>query len=142
MEVGARIQAGTGRTTRCGVGPMVGEPHARGGQPVECWRLYDRVTGGRQAVPAPLVNRDEQHVSGHCPETTGWWRGIQDGLSLAVLGRLVFVGGPSAASTNAATSEPSKVAGSTPICIDDISKDRTTVTSPLPTVKASMSGEI
>ena len=47
-----------------------------------------------------------------------------------VLGRLVVVGGPSAASTNAATSEPSKVAGSTPICIDDISKDRTTVTRP------------
>ena len=55
-----RVQARPRRPAGCGVGPVVGEEHASGGQRVQGRRLHDGVAEGREAVAPPLVQRDEQ----------------------------------------------------------------------------------
>ena len=62
--VGARVEAGPRRSARRRVGPVVGEQDAPARQGVEGRRLDDRMAEGRQAVPAPLVERDEEDVAG------------------------------------------------------------------------------
>ena len=61
--VRARVEAGARRPARRGVGPVIGEEHAARGQRIERRRLQHRMPQGREAVTAPLVQRDEQHVA-------------------------------------------------------------------------------
>ena len=67
--VGARVEAGPRRSARRCVGPVVREQDAAAGQGVQGGRLEDRMAERRQAVPAPLVERDEEDVAGgrHAP---------------------------------------------------------------------------
>ena len=68
--VRARVEAGPRRPARRRVGPVVGEQDAAAGQGVEGRRLDDRMAERRQAVPAPLVERDEEDVAGGRHATT------------------------------------------------------------------------
>ena len=61
--VGARVEAGPRRSARRRVGPVVCEQDAPAGQGIERGRLEDGMAEGRQAVPAPLVERDEEDVA-------------------------------------------------------------------------------
>ncbi len=61
--VRARVEAGSRRTARRRVGPVICEQDAATGQGVQGGRLEDRMAEGRQAVPAPLVERDEEDVA-------------------------------------------------------------------------------
>ena len=63
MLVGARVQAGTGRSARCRIGPVVREEDAPAGKGVERGRFDDRMAQSREAVAAPLIKRDEQDVA-------------------------------------------------------------------------------
>ena len=62
--VRARVEAGPRGSARRRVGPVVGEQDAAAGQGVQGRRLEHRMAERRQAVAAPLVERDEEDVAG------------------------------------------------------------------------------
>ena len=62
--VGAGVQAGPGGTAGRRVGPVIGEENAAPGQGIEGGRAHDGVAECREAVSSPLVDRDEQDVTG------------------------------------------------------------------------------
>ena len=68
--VGARVEAGPRWSARCRVGPVVGEQDPAAGQGVEVRRLDHRMAECRQAVPTPLIERDEEDVARRRHATT------------------------------------------------------------------------
>jgi hypothetical protein len=64
------VEAGPRRSARRCVGPMVGEQDTPAGQGVQGGRLDDRMAERRKAVPAPLVEGDEEDVTGGWHATT------------------------------------------------------------------------
>ncbi len=68
VQVGAGVEAGPRRAARGGVGPVVGEQGAPGGQAVEGGGGEHRVAQRREAVAPPLVDGDEQDVAVHRPD--------------------------------------------------------------------------
>ena len=63
--VRTRVETRPRRPARRRVGPVIGEQHPTRRQGVKRRRLHDRVIECRQAVPTPLVERDEEHVRAH-----------------------------------------------------------------------------
>ncbi len=68
--VRARVEAGSRRSARRRVGPVVCEQDAPAGQRVQGGSLEDRMAERRKAVPAPLVESDEENVAGRRHATT------------------------------------------------------------------------
>jgi hypothetical protein len=95
--VRARIEARSRRPARRRVGPMIREEDAATSQGVESGCFEDRMAERRQAVPAPLVERDEEDVAGRRHGTTladvahprarpAGWRGDRTSLGLKTYG--------------------------------------------------------
>ena len=70
MLVRARVEARPRWSARSRVGPMVGEEDTAARQGVQGRRLDDGMAEGGEAVPAPLVERDEEDVAGRRHPTT------------------------------------------------------------------------
>ncbi len=64
MEIRARVEAGARRSAGRGIGPVVGEEDTACRQGVQGRRLEHGMVERREAVAAPLIERDEQDVAG------------------------------------------------------------------------------
>ena len=64
-EVHPRVQRGAGGSARDGLGPVVAEKHALGGQTIKIGCLHQRVADGPQRVAAPLIGGDKKNVAAH-----------------------------------------------------------------------------